>query len=157
MKPTTFHAGHARFALVAALYRQQLGEVIKARREDLGLTQKDLADRANVEEPQTVSRWERGINAPTDLEAVARALEWEVDEMLRRLTPLGQKERRQLSPHGPSQLDRIEQMLDKVMLAVGARPQSPAEVAEEAARRKEEKRRADAAARRGKKGSGHAA
>jgi transcriptional regulator with XRE-family HTH domain len=154
-KPTTNAAGHARFALVAALYKQQLGEVIKARRKELGLTQKNVADRANIEEPQTVSRWERGLNSPTDLDAVARALEWTVDEMLRQLTPLGQKARRGLDPHGPTQLDRIEERLAEILLVL--RPQSPGEVAEEAARHRAERRRAAATARGGKKGSDRAA
>lgn len=114
-KPTTTPAGRARFALVAALYKQQLGEVIRGRREALGLTQKELADRANVEEPQTVSRWERGLNAPTDLESVARALETTADEMLRQLRPLNQKERQRLVPEGGSQLDRIEALLQEIL------------------------------------------
>lgn len=114
-KPTTKPAAHARFALVAALYREQLGEVIRQRREALGLTQKDLAQRASIEESQTVSRWERGLNQPTDLDAVARALETTPDEMLRDLRPVSQKERRRLDPHGPTQLDRVERKLDALL------------------------------------------
>lgn len=115
-KPTTNRADRARFALVAALYKQQLGEVIRERRESLGLTQKDLAQRANVEEAQTVSRWERGLNSPTDLDAVARALDTTAEELLRQLKPIGQKERRRLVPHeAGTQLDRIEAKLDAIL------------------------------------------
>lgn len=124
MKPTTNAAGRARFALVAALYKKQLGDVIRERREALGLTQKDLAERSSVEEPQTVSRWERGLNAPTDLEAVARALETTADELLRQLRPVNQKERRRLEPYGPTQLDRIERKLDALLLSAGIEPAS---------------------------------
>lgn len=150
MKPTTSRAGHARFALVAALYKQQLGEVIRARRKELGLSQKDLADRANVEEPQTVSRWERGINGPTDLDAVARALEWTADEMLRRLTPIGQKERREIFPAGPTQLDRIEAKLNDLIVLLTEVPDAgPAEVLEEEADRLDAQRnRSDATPKR---------
>lgn len=119
MKPTTNAAGRARFALVAALYKKQLGDVIRERREALGMTQKQLADAANVEEPQTVSRWERGLNAPTDLEAVARALETTADELLRQLKPAHQKERRPLDPFGPTQLDRVERKLDQIIEHLG--------------------------------------
>jgi transcriptional regulator with XRE-family HTH domain len=150
-KPTTNTADRARFALVAALYKQQLGEVIKDRREALGLTQKDLADRANVEEPQTVSRWERGLNSPTDLDSVAKALETTVDELLRHLKPINQKERRRLLPGSgeATQLDRIEAKLDLLLQAVI--PSSPAEVAEEAAaRRTADKRSATGSGRAGK-------
>lgn len=113
-KPTTRPADRARFALVAALYKQQLGNIISARREELGLTQRELADRANVEESQTVSRWERGLNQPTDLDAVATALEWTLPELLGQLRPAHQKERRRLDPDGPTQLDRIEALLSEI-------------------------------------------
>lgn len=116
MKPTTNSAERARFALVAALYKQQLGELIRERREVLGLTQKELADRANVEEPQTVSRWERGLNSPTDLEAVARALDTTAADLLSHLRPVTHKERRRLVPGDvPTQLDRIEAKLDELL------------------------------------------
>lgn len=121
LKPTTNRAERARFALVAALYKQQLGTVIRECREELGLTQKELADRANVEEPQTVSRWERGLNSPTDLEAVARALETTPEDLLARLKPIGQKARRRLMPSEGTQLDRIEQKLDDILTLLAAK------------------------------------
>jgi transcriptional regulator with XRE-family HTH domain len=96
------------------MYKQQLGELIRELREELGLTQKQLADRSHVAESQTVSRWERGERAPQDLEAVAAALESTVPEMLRRIEPVGQKQRRSMNADdGRSQLDRIEQRLER--------------------------------------------
>lgn len=97
---------------MAAVYKEQLGELIKEKREKLGLTQRDLADKAHVKEATTVSRWERGERAPTDLESVARALETTASEMLAQLSPLHQKDRRRLDPAAPSQIDRIEAMLE---------------------------------------------
>ena len=107
-KATTGRAGSARFALVAALYREQLGDAIRERRRELGLTQKELAKRVNIEEAQTISRWERGENAPTDLEAVARGLETNVSDLLSQLQTVPQRDRRRLEPDGATQLDRIE-------------------------------------------------
>lgn len=107
-KPTTSSAERARFALVAALYKEQLGGVIADRRRELGLSQRELADRAGIGESQTVSRWERGLNAPVDLEAVARALETTAAEMLRGLEPINGRERGRLQPSAGTQLDRIE-------------------------------------------------
>lgn len=113
--PTTNQAQRARYAVVATLYKQQLGEVIRARRKELGLTQRQLAERAHVEEPQTISRWERGARAPNDLDAVAAALETTADDLLSRLQPVGQRQRRSLQPNGGTQLDRIEHKLDRLL------------------------------------------
>lgn len=113
-RPTTKAALSARYALVAALYKQQLGVLIARMREDLGLTQKQLAERAHVAEAQTVSRWERGERVPQDLEAVAAALETTAADMLRQLEPLGQRQRKAMNADGGrSQLDRIEARLDQ--------------------------------------------
>lgn len=95
-----------------ALYKQQLGDVIRQMREDLGLTQKQLAERAHVQESQTVSRWERGERAPQDLEAVAVALGTTAAEMLKRLEPTG------ATRAGITQLDRIETQLAELANAV---------------------------------------
>lgn len=114
-KPTTNRVQSARFALVAALYKEQIGAAIKRRRKELDLTQKQLADLAHVEEGQTVSRWERGVNSPTDLEAVAGALQTTVHELLAGLDPIPQAQRRRMEPHGLSQLDRIEDTVNKTL------------------------------------------
>jgi transcriptional regulator with XRE-family HTH domain len=81
--PSTTSQRKARFAFMATLYREQVGARIRARREELGLTQRQLADRIGVES-QTVSRWERGANLgkETNLEAVASGLEWTVEELM---------------------------------------------------------------------------
>jgi transcriptional regulator with XRE-family HTH domain len=100
---------------MAAVYKEQLGELIKEKREALGLTQRELADKAHVKESTTVSRWERGEREPTDLEAVARALDTTASEMLSQLSPLHQKTRKRLDPSAPSQMDRIEAKLDEVL------------------------------------------
>ena len=100
---------------MAILYKEQLGRAIKRRREDLGLTQRQLADLVNVEEAQTVSRWERGLNSPTDLEAVAAGLQTTAAEILRELEPIGHRERRRMMPSEGTQLDRIEAKLDRIL------------------------------------------
>lgn len=96
---------------MAAVYKEQLGEEIRRRRKALGLTQRALADKAHVKETTTVSRWERGEREPTDLEAVAKALDTTASEMLSGLHPLHQKDRLRLDPAAPTQLDRLEAML----------------------------------------------
>jgi transcriptional regulator with XRE-family HTH domain len=100
---------------VAALYKEQLGQIIRSRRKALDLTQRQLADRINVEEAQTVSRWERGENAPTDLEAVAKGLETTAGEMLAQLSPEAQRDRRRREDEAATQLDRIEASLAEVL------------------------------------------
>lgn len=116
--PTTTKVQRARNALVATLYKQQLGAVIRRRREALGLTQRQLADRVSISEAQTVSRWERGERAPTDLDAVARGLETSTEELLAELEPLGQRQRRTMDTSELTQLDRVEHKLDRVLAAL---------------------------------------
>jgi DNA-binding XRE family transcriptional regulator len=56
-------------------YRKQVGQRIKQRRKNLGMSQDDLAEKAGI--PQShVSRLERGVHAATDatIERVAKAL-----------------------------------------------------------------------------------
>lgn len=88
-------------------------------REDLGMTQKQLADAAHVAESQTVSRWERGERVPQDLEAVAAALQSTPPEMLRQLEPIGQRQRRAMNAEPGSQLDRVERQLGQLITTVG--------------------------------------
>jgi transcriptional regulator with XRE-family HTH domain len=109
---------------MAAVYKEELGRQIKRRREELGLTQRELADLAHVKEATTVSRWERGERGPTDLEAVASALQTSASQMLSELSPLNQRERRELDRSGPTQLDRIEATLERMerMLKESAGP-----------------------------------
>ena len=71
---------------------QKTGALIARRRQELGLTQKELADRLNVSD-RTVSKWERGAGFPdvSLLEPLADALGLSVLELIR-------GERRQLLP-----------------------------------------------------------
>jgi transcriptional regulator with XRE-family HTH domain len=125
-RPTTNRAEHARYALVLELYKKQLGDVIRARREELGLTQTKLAELVPVKESTTVSRWERGERVPNDLDAVARALQTTAAKILAQLDPINQKERRRLQPGGGTQLDRIEAAVNGILrLLEAAGPPKP--------------------------------
>lgn len=55
----------------------QLGEFIVGRREKLGLTQKDVADRLGLTTGQFISNWERGVSYPpnTMLKKLASVLQ----------------------------------------------------------------------------------
>lgn len=86
-KRTTSRVERARLQLMADHYKVELGRAIKRRREELGLTQKDLAELTHYKEAQTVSRWERGENSPGDLEVVARALQWSLADLVAGIDP----------------------------------------------------------------------
>ncbi|MFC4374005.1 helix-turn-helix domain-containing protein [Nocardia halotolerans] len=60
----------------AAQLRFELGAAVRSRREELGLTQSELADRAGMRQP-AVARFEAGGTTPTIpvLERLADALE----------------------------------------------------------------------------------
>jgi ribosome-binding protein aMBF1 (putative translation factor) len=62
-------------AYEAARIRYELGRAVRARREELGLTQSQLADRAGLKQP-AVARFEAGGTMPTIpmLERLAAAL-----------------------------------------------------------------------------------
>ncbi|RAY16005.1 XRE family transcriptional regulator [Actinomadura craniellae] len=63
-------------AYEAARIRFELGEAVRSRREELGLTQAQLAERAGLKQP-AVARFEAGGTMPTIpmLERLAEALE----------------------------------------------------------------------------------
>ncbi|GAA0995196.1 hypothetical protein GCM10009555_088920 [Acrocarpospora macrocephala] len=63
-------------AYEAARVRFELGEAVRLRREELGLTQTELAERAGLKQP-AVARFEAGGTMPTIpmLERLAEALE----------------------------------------------------------------------------------
>lgn len=70
-----------RFELMAAEYLERIGARIAARREELGLTQEDVArELPGKVTGQRVSLWERGKHRPRDdsLEALARILRVDV-------------------------------------------------------------------------------
>ncbi|MFE3452084.1 helix-turn-helix domain-containing protein [Nonomuraea sp. NPDC059194] len=73
-------------AYEAARIRFQLGEAVRRRREELGLTQAELAERAGLKQP-AVARLEAGGTMPTIpmLERVAEALEMRLSVQM---TPL---------------------------------------------------------------------
>lgn len=62
------------------LYRT-VGELIRQRRGELGLTQEQLAERLRVTQP-AVSAWERGKDLPNSLSAVADALDIPREQMV---------------------------------------------------------------------------
>lgn len=63
-------------AYQAARLRFELGEAVRRRREELGLTQAELAERAGLKQP-AIARFEAGGTMPTIpmLERLAEALE----------------------------------------------------------------------------------
>lgn len=63
---------------------QKTGRVISTRRQELGLTQKQLAQQLNISD-RTVSRWERGVGFPdvSLLEPLADALGLSLGELIR--------------------------------------------------------------------------
>lgn len=125
---TTNRVERARLLLMSTRYKAELGAAIKKRRLELGLTQKALAELTHHQESQTVSRWERGENLPSDLEVVATALRWTLPEMMAGIVPPDRRAARRLGiadppegtpdPFGDSQLDRIEAKVDHLSQAV---------------------------------------
>ena len=66
----------AQAAYDAAKIRFELGEIVRLRREELGITQAQLAERAGLQQP-AVARFEAGGTTPTlpMLERLAAALD----------------------------------------------------------------------------------
>ncbi|MEV4356066.1 helix-turn-helix transcriptional regulator [Nonomuraea sp. NPDC049625] len=77
-------------AYEAARIRFELGETVRRRREELGLTQAELAERAGLEQP-AVDRFEAGGTMPTIpmLERLAEALELRLSVQLQPLSRAG--------------------------------------------------------------------
>lgn len=73
----------ARLALMSALYRQQVGQKIKKRREQLGLKQHELAEMVGVQ-VREIPRWENGhsLGRAENLEKVAGALDLTIQELM---------------------------------------------------------------------------
>lgn len=94
---------------------EQIGARMKARREELGLTQAEVALRIPGKAGgDQVSRWERGEHQPRNLEPIAIALEVETPyfyapEPDKSVTP-----DLSLNGDGESQLDRIEAALERL-------------------------------------------
>lgn len=60
-----------------------MAEVITARRKELGMTQKDLAEKMNITD-KAVSKWERGIACPDTaaIPKLAQILEISIEELM---------------------------------------------------------------------------
>lgn len=76
--------------------KERLGSFIGERRRELGLTQRELAERVHVTD-KAVSKWERGLSYPdvTLLEPLAAALELRVEELMacrRQAVPDGEED-----------------------------------------------------------------
>lgn len=84
---------------------QKTGRVISGRRQELGLTQKQLAQTLSISD-RTVSRWERGVGFPdvSLLEPLADALGLSLGELIRgeRLPPA-----QQLSPEAEEEMRAV--------------------------------------------------
>lgn len=107
---------------MAVQYRKQLGQALRERRDELEMTQAQVAEgvesylrergqlRGERFEAQNISRWERGANLgrPENLEAVAHALDTTVAALMAGVQP-AQRSRQ------TSQLDRIESMLQALL------------------------------------------
>ena len=79
-----------------AMDAKNTGELIAARRRELGLSQEELAERLHVTD-KAVSKWERGLSYPdvTLLEPLAAALELRVEELMacrRQAVPDGEED-----------------------------------------------------------------
>lgn len=78
---TTRDVERLRFAWMARAHVQRIGERIRQRRDELGLTQRELARAMpGATDSQRVSTWERGIHKPhpDHLEALAKVLDVDV-------------------------------------------------------------------------------
>lgn len=78
-------ASRRRFELMAAAYLERMGERIRARREELGLSRADVARlMPGKTNENAVYRWEKGLHRPNDdtLEALAEVLKTTVGQLL---------------------------------------------------------------------------
>lgn len=62
-------------------YKAEIGHAIARRRLALGLTQHQLAEAAHYK-PQTVSRWERGLNLPSNMDPIVAALQTTLEDLV---------------------------------------------------------------------------
>ena len=93
-----------------------MGEIISARRKELGMTQKELAAKMNVTD-KAVSKWERGIACP-DINSVpqlAEVLEISVAELM----DAQSDEKTEEAPMKHAVREMIDLILRVVPLAMG--------------------------------------
>ena len=130
--PTTRTAEALRFEAMAREHLERLGQRIRSRREALGLTQSQVArEMPEAVDSTAVSRWERGMHKPSDdyMEKLAEILQ---------TTPAAlaydETDRSQGTPDllgsAPTQLDRIERLLQQVASALGVTGESSESVAD---------------------------
>lgn len=115
----------ARLALMAVQYREQVGEALRARRQQLGLTQSQVADRVETYlrkrgkrdegkpfDAQNISRWERGKNLGTtdNLEAVAAALETTVAAIMATIEREPKRPALPVNGNGPSEPAYVQEL-----------------------------------------------
>ena len=74
---------------------ESMGKLIKTRRKELGLTQKDLAEKLNITD-KAVSKWERDIACPdtATIPKLAEILGVRTDELL--IAKMTEKEEQQI-------------------------------------------------------------
>lgn len=93
-----------------------MGEIIAARRKELGMTQKELAAKMNVTD-KAVSKWERGLALP-DINSVpqlAEVLEMSVVELIDSQT----REKQDESPMKHTLKETVDLLLRVMPLAMG--------------------------------------
>ena len=63
--------------------KQKIGDFIKKKRKEKGLTQKELAEKLEITD-RAISKWERGINCPdiSLLKDLCKILETDINELL---------------------------------------------------------------------------
>lgn len=116
---TTKDAQAVRLELMAREYVQRIGARMRERREELGLSQREVADQMpGAVTGNDISRWERGEHKPGDerLEKLAEILQTSVAYFL---TDKRESATPDLS-NAPSQLDRIEAAQESLTVEVAA-------------------------------------
>jgi transcriptional regulator with XRE-family HTH domain len=127
---TTSRIDRVRLLLMVERYKVELGQAIQRRRVELGMTQGELAKLTHYKDGKTVSRWETGANMPSNLDAVAAALEWTLPEMVAGIVPPNRSVARKLGivmaedtpdltavlSNEPSERDRILDRLDALQV-----------------------------------------
>jgi transcriptional regulator with XRE-family HTH domain len=121
---------------MASEHVKRMGARIKDRREELGMTQRRLADQVGgATDGNQVSKWERGTNRPSDakLERLAAALE--VDPSYFHTPPPLTGTGDLMDAFGvETQLDRIESMVSAIVAHLDLKVPTPSEVADETER-----------------------
>lgn len=131
---------------MALEYVARMGARIRERREELGMTQRELADAIpGKADSNQVSKWERGEHKPGDnnLEHIAKALEVDPSFFMAAKPAAGVAPL--LQNLSGSQLDRIEAKLDELLARTATPSETPEEIAAEAARQRRGTKRSSAA------------